>query len=368
MKKTIKTIAALTILALATPAIAGGVTVAEQGDSKLKLGAKFFTNFTANKTQGDGTAAGNALIQKKDMGAALDRAYFSLKYQFDDVWSMSLTTDANIDTGLAKKTTNVFIKKAYLRGKLADEFVISAGVIGTPFIGYENKLNTHRYVHKSFTDTYKFDDSADAGIGISGKLADGLIQYSIAELNGGGFGNISRNNSLDFNSRVGIYPIEGLTLDVQFRDGFRSSKVFNKANQANNAGTKHTLIQGMITYGVDKTFRIGGNYIYEKSDQKLDVANAIAQQTTKSTGLDVWGWVNFNDNVGVFGQFEQLKQKRAAGAQPKTTRFVGGLEFTARKNVRLALVADVSKTTDAAFTTGAVIKTSKFGLYSEVKF
>jgi len=42
MKTTIRTIATAAMLALATPAMAGGVTVAEEGDSKLKLEGVFF--------------------------------------------------------------------------------------------------------------------------------------------------------------------------------------------------------------------------------------------------------------------------------------------------------------------------------------
>ncbi|MDX8401711.1 MAG: hypothetical protein R8K47_03665, partial [Mariprofundaceae bacterium] len=167
MKKTIQSIAAFAALAVATPAFAGGVTVAEKGDSKLKLGAKFYINAASSKTD---TQAGT---QSKSIGAALDRASFSVGYQFDDTWSMGLTTDVAIENTLGKRSS-VYIKKAYLQGKFSPAFVLQAGVIGTPWIGYEEGLWKHRYMSKVFVDTYKFDSSADAGIGLKGKLADGL--------------------------------------------------------------------------------------------------------------------------------------------------------------------------------------------------
>ena len=221
MKKLIITAAAM--LAFTAPAFAGGVTVAEDDESKLELSAKFFVNFTKGTTEGNGVLAGNGVKQADSVGVALDRAYFTAKYQFDDIWSMRLTSDATIDTGLSKQT-NIYIKYAYLRGNFSDAFAVDAGVIGTPWIGYENKLNTHRYVYKSFTDFEKFDDSADAGVGASGKLGDGLFQYAVAGVNGGGYSKIAKTAAVDFNSRLGFYPIEGLTFDLQFRDGYKGTK------------------------------------------------------------------------------------------------------------------------------------------------
>lgn len=370
MNTTIKSIAALSILAFATPALAGGVTVAEDGASKLKLSAKFFVNGTKSKTTGDGTVAGNNNIQSDSIGIALDRAYLTALYTFNDTWSMKLTSDATLESkaGLGKRT-NVFIKHAFLRGNFSDKIAVDAGVIGTSWIGYNDKLYKHRYVQKSFTDEYKMDSSADAGISVHGTLADGLFKYHIAEVNGGGYGNISKSKGIDLDSRVGIYPVEGLTIDVQFRDGYKGSKTWDKATQANFAGTKHQLIQTMVTYGMGNTFRIGSNYIYEKSDRKADTVHAVTQQTTKSTGYNIWGWVNFNSTIGAFGRYDSLKLKRdAATLRPKTTRFVGGLEVTAHKNVKLALVADISKTDDSGFVAGATVNTTKFGLYSQVAF
>ena len=369
MKATLKAIAALTAFAFATPAFAGGVTAAENGDSKLKFSAKFYINGTSSKTTGGGTVATNGTTQSDNIGMALDRAYLTVSYQFDNVWSMGITTDTNIDTALAGKKTNVYIKKAYARGKFSKAVVLDMGVIGTPWIGYEEGLHKHRYVFKSFVDQYGFDSSADAGIGLKGKLADGLVQYAIAEVNGGGYGNISKTKSLDFNSRVGIYPVEGVTIDFQFRDGYKGTKSWNTATQTTRRGTKHTLFQGMVTYGQGNNFRVGGNYINEKSDRQADAALAITQQTTKTDGYDAWAWVNVGSNVGIFGRYEHMKQKRnGATVNAKTDRYVGGIEYFPRKNVTLAVAADQSKTKNANFNTGATVKNTKFGLYSEIKF
>ena len=369
MKTTLKTIAAAAALAYAMPAFAGGVTAAEEGDSKLQFSAKFYINGTSSKTTGGGTVATNGTTQSDTIGLALDRAYLTVQYQFDNVWSMEITTDTNIDTALAGKKSNVYIKKAYMRGSFSEAAVVDMGVIGTPWIGYEEGLHRHRYVFKSFVDQYGFDSSADAGIGLKGKLADGLVKYSITEVNGGGYANISKTKSLDLNSRLGIYPIEGLTIDFQFRDGYKGTKTWDNALQADNKGTKHTLFQGMLTYGQGNDFRVGANYINEKSDRKADAVHAITQLTTKTDGYDAWGWVNFGGNMGLFGRYEHMKQKRdGVAVNAKTDRYVGGIEYFPRKNVTLAIAADQSKTKNANFNSGATVKNTKFGLYSEIKF
>ncbi|NOR72970.1 MAG: hypothetical protein GQ467_03775, partial [Mariprofundaceae bacterium] len=309
-----------------------------------------------------GFLAGNGVKQADAVGVALDRAYLTAKYQFDDVWSMRLTTDATVDTALSKQT-NVYIKYAYLRGKLSDAFAVDAGVIETPWIGYENKLNTHRYVYKSFTDFEKFDDSADAGLGVFGKLGDGLFQYALAGVNGGGYSKIAKTAAIDFNSRLGFYPIEGLTFDLQFRDGYKGTKKWDVATLANTPGTKYRLMQGMVTYGIGNNFRIAANYISQNADDKT------TGLTTKSTGYDAWGYYNFNSDFGVFGQYDYLKDKKDATlAEVKVNRLTAGLEYTPRKNVRFSLVAKTWKIKNATFNQGAEIKNATYGLYSEVKF
>jgi len=76
MKTILKTIAVAAMFAFTAPAFAGGVTVAEDGDSKLKVESLFFLNTTMNKT------TNQAGTQAKSAGLAVDRAYLTFKYNF----------------------------------------------------------------------------------------------------------------------------------------------------------------------------------------------------------------------------------------------------------------------------------------------
>ncbi|MDX8401308.1 MAG: hypothetical protein R8K47_01610, partial [Mariprofundaceae bacterium] len=212
---------------------------------------------------------------------------------------------------------------------------------------------------KVFVDTYGFDSSADAGIGFKGKLADGLMDYHITEVNGAGYGNISKTNAVDLNARVGFKPVDGLTLDLQFRDGYKGTKTFTGGTAAQ--GTKHTLYQAMLTFGMDG-WRVGGNYIYEKANAKAN------NTTTKHNGYDVWAWADFG-GIGAFGRYEHLKDKQAGWTVlPKTTRYVIGLDYSPRKNVNFSLAYDYKKKKNVGQNTANFTKDTTFGLFSQVKF
>ena len=216
--------------------------IKKNNDGQLKLEALFYLNTYSQKADTT-TAAGTT--STKTSGLAVDRAYFTAKYSFNDDWMMRLTTDMGAEATLGKQQ-NIYLKYAYLQGKLAgDAAVLRLGQSHTPWIDYEQGLWGHRYVAKVMSDQYKFDDSSDLGIGLKGKLLDGMIGYWITETNGTGYGNGARSNGLDFNSRLGIYPVDGLTLDFQFRDGYRGTKT-NVAS-VGTSGVKSTFWQGMIT-------------------------------------------------------------------------------------------------------------------------
>jgi len=352
------------IAAAATPAFAG-VTVAEKGDSKLKIGAKFFLNGTDYKVEKNGVQT------TRTRGMAVDRAYFEARYYFDDNWMMRFTSDVNSETtaGVAgKKATtknkgsNVFLKYAYVEGKLAGKAaVLRLGLSHTPWIDYEQGLWKHRYVSKVASDEYKYDSSSDLGVGLKGKLADGLVGYWVTATNGEGYGTQTNNKTAgtgtDYNMRFGLYPVEGLTLDVQYRHGFNGTKT------STSAGTLSTLNQVMATYGIGHDYRIGANYI-----KNIAKDNATQATTAKEDTFALWGWGNFGDGLGAFGRFESVKDKFNATSPQKKTRYVLGAEYTPVKNINFSLAYDHTSISNSGNVIGATGKVTRYGLYSQMKF
>jgi len=368
LKATIKTIAALAMLAFSAPAIAGGVNVYDDGDSKLKLGAKVYLDGTQKETQTNGVTTA------RTKGFNLGRAYLTAKYYFNHDWMMRVTTDVHqvkdttvgnvANTGATTvslgKRTNVFLKYAYLQGKLyGDAAVLRLGVSHNPWIDYEQGLWKHRYMSKVTSDTFKYDDSADIGIGLKGKLADGLVKYWATAVNGGGYGNLAQSNAIDYKVRVGLYPIKGLTIDVAYNTGFRGKKTFGTAK------LKQTMYQTMISYGTHD-FRVGGNWIQNK-----DKVSKLIDATTYA----VWGWAKVGAGFGAVARWEQEKAFAinpltgvSGNIEQKRTRYLVGLDYVPVKHVAFTLGYINDKTNTAKFTVGNSSETKQIGVWTRFKY
>lgn len=361
MKTLIRTAALLVTAAVATPAFAGGVTVAEDGASKLKIGGKFFLNATDYKV------TKNGVTDTKTRGVAVDRAYFTAKYYFDKDWMMRITTDMVVDPKLKSKNSNIFLKYAYVEGKLmGDAVVLRLGQSHTPWIDYEQGLWKHRYVSKVLVDTQKYDASSDLGIGLKGKVADGLVGYFVTATNGAGYSNPTTKktagSSVDFDSRVSFYPVKGLTLDFGYRTGYKGTKSLIKGVVGSN--TKSTMYQVMASYGTHD-YRIGANFI-----NNVDKVDGATANKAKEDAMALWGWGKFGGGFGAFGRYESTKDKlNANAANPqKEVRYVLGAEYSPRKHVTFSLVYDKTNFTNLKSVLGKTEQKTQVGLYSQVKF
>jgi hypothetical protein len=355
MKAIIKPIAAVAILVFATPALAGGVTVAEEGNNKMKIGMKSFINVTSSEVETNGVTTA------RNQGFAVDRFYLWASYQIDNIWSAKIVTDVNNEQGRTgapglKRNMNVFLKAAFIQGKFSPEAVVWLGLAGTPWIAYEDNLWAHRFVTNSYVDGYAYDDSADFGVGLHGKIADGMFEYNAAAINGGGYSKPNKSDAIDFNGRLTVRPLTGLDISGGYRQGNRGTKTFGVA------GSKSTLAQGLISYGVDQG-RLTAGYI------RNSVRNNTTNIKTLNKGLDVYGWVKFADKCGAFARYDNEKQTVTGNAvEQKMTRYIGGLDYIYNKIVRFSLAFDHQKKTNSGNVLGTTVKTTKYGLYSQINF
>ncbi len=375
MKVVLRTIATAVALILTTPAIAGGVTVYEEGESKLKLEALFYLN---SYSQTDDRITSGVSSKTKTTGLAVDRAYFTAKYYFNSDWMMRFTTDLGRESALSKDQ-NIYLKYAYVEGKLAGKAaILRLGQSHTPWIDYEQGLWKHRYVAKVMSDQYSFDTSADLGIGLKGKIADGMVDYFATVTNGSSYGTASRTNGIDYNARLGLHPIDGLDINFQYLSGHKGTKTL--VTGTTTAGVKSTLMQAMLSYGTDD-FRLGGNYLRNRDRADSATNSTIHDGNTsgtfrtaasgdevKSSGYGVWGWAKFSDNFGAFGRYENMKNEMVGNAtKEEISRYLLGLEYKPIKNVTFALVADQSKLKNRGGNIAIQDKDTRFGLYSESK-
>ena len=410
MKQMTKTMGLLLAMAITTPALAGGVQVdnnsltdvllakgvlsrdearaiKHNNEGKLKFGAKLFLNttFTSDKK----TVAPAAQKETKTTGLNVDRAYLTAKYYYNSDWLARLTLDMANQSSVNNlgKDQVVFVKYAYVEGKLLGKaMVLRLGQSHTPWIDHQEEQNEHRYVFKTFVDTYGFETSSDLGVGLKGKVFDGLVGYWVTVTNGTGYskGNVqSGNNGLDYDARISLYPMEHVGLDFQYVNGFRASKTFKSG--ATVAGVKSTMWQAQITY-ITHEYGVGFGYVKNKDEAKdatgytkkhgVTTYNlAAANDQLKSDGFYFWGRTELPmEHFGVFGTYEYLKNKprniaaMATKADEKINRYVVGLEYTPVKNIAFSAVYDLENVDNLAGVTTDTRNIAKYGVYSQVKF
>lgn len=334
-----------------TTAQAGGITVLEKGDSKLSIESKVFTKLVSEK---DTAASPNT----KTQSASVDRAYFTVKYNFDKEWLMRVTTDIRQASAseLSSKNDYVFLKYAYLEGKLAGKAaVLRLGQSHTPWIDYEQGLWKHRYFSKVLVDQNGYDASSDLGIGLKGDVADGKAHYWATLTNGAGYSHTDREGkSMDFDGRIGYDLLPGMTLDLQYRNGYKATKT--QPAGANGTETKSTLYQIMATYGQGGDYRVGANFASNKKDP-------TGGTSVRETAYSVWGWTKLPHNYGAFARFDHTKDNVVP--KLKQDHYGVGVEYYPTKHVTLALGYDHVKSSTGGVTSK---KDSQIGLWSQFAF
>jgi len=333
---------------------AGGITVVQNGDSKLAIESKVFTKLVSRKVTDS-----SATTDSKTQAATVDRAYFTVKYNFDKEWLMRVTTDVRQASSneLSSKNEYVFLKYAYLEGKLAGKAaVLRLGQSHTPWIDYEQGLWKHRYFNKVLVDQNGYDASSDLGIGLKGDVAQGKAHYWATLTNGAGYSRTDlKGKSMDFDARVGYDVLPGMTLDLQYRNGYKATKTQTIAAGA-ASGTKSTLYQVMATYGAGSDYRVGVNYAKNK--------NAPSGSTSVSeTAYALWGWVKLPNDFGAFGRYEHTKDNQTT--KLKDDHYGVGVEYFPTKHVTLALGYDQVKSNNNG---ARDTKDSQIGLWSQFAF
>src|SRR5882724_12635338 len=87
-------------LAVATALFAPLAAHSDAGDTTI--GGTMFTDFTTINTK-----SGSTDIDPNGFGVDVTRAYLIVNHQFDDIWSVNLTTDFNFASYKAASTSTV---------------------------------------------------------------------------------------------------------------------------------------------------------------------------------------------------------------------------------------------------------------------
>lgn len=344
-------------LAVAVVAALGAASVtahAAPGDTSLS--GKMFFDFTninqKNSDSGKTDATGTGLDVK--------RFYLGVDHQFDDIWSVNVTTDFNYVGNDGE--TQVYVKKAYVQGKFSKAAVLRIGSADMPWIPFVEGYYGFRYVENTLVDRLHYGNSADWGVHLGGSVGEnGMFNYAASMVNGGGYKHPSRNKNVDFEGRVAFMPVDGMVVALGGYSGKLGKETENV--DAYNTADRADL---MVAYA-SKSFRLGAEYFQSKNWN-----NVLTMASDKADGYSVWGSVGVADGVTLFARYDTAKLSKDLDPKKKDTYYNAGVEFDVTKGFKLAAVYKHEKGDYTADTPLPVhtanTKTDEIGVWGEVKF
>lgn len=313
------------------------------------LSGKMFFDLTNLSVENNGvkTAASGT-------GFDVKRFYLGVNHVFNDVWSANLTTDFQYNSTL-DSAADIYVKKAYLQGKFSDAFVVRAGSADMPWVPYAEDQYGFRYVENELVDRLKFGTSADWGVHAGGVFGGGMANYALSVVNGAGYKNPTRSNSMDVEGRIGFTPVDGLVIAA----GGYSGKL---GKDTDTTPALHTAKRAdlMVAY-TTKAFRVGGEYF-----RATDWNNVQTLASDSARGYSLWGSAGLGSTgLTAFARYDRADLSRDLDPNLKDTYYNVGLEYAVNKNFRLAGAYKRDKREDNA---AIDLVTREFGVWGEVKY
>jgi hypothetical protein len=317
-------------------------------EANTTLGGTIF----ANVSNIDNTTAGTRTAQS-GTDFQLKRAYLIVDHKFSNFWAADITTDATYDS--VTGATQLFIKKAYLQGKVSDAFIFRAGASDLPWVPFMEKLYGYRYVEKLMIDRTNFGTTTDWGLHAFGTFDNGIFGYQVSVVDGNGFKKPSmgviytnptvsgggtpccQTANVDVEARVNA-TYKGFTAAVGGYDGYLGKAVvgypyYNSAQR----------FDAVVGYGDDR-FRLYGEYFW--ANDWNNVTTAPSKPTTTSQGYSIFGSFNFSTfssadfvkDLAVFARYDWVQPATTTQSRFTDNYYNIGLAYTAFKGIDLALV------------------------------
>jgi len=314
------------------------------GANDTKISGTMFVDMTNI----DQTSSGRK-TDASGTGLDVKRFYLSIDHKFNDIWSANLTTDFNYVSNDGE--TQLFVKKAYVQGafdKLATVRVGSANMAWIPFV---EDWYGYRFVENTLVDRMKYGNSADWGVHLFGD--NGMFNYQVSAVNGGGYKNPSRSDHVDFEGRVGLQPVQGLMFAVGAYDG-------DLGKDTQTVSTLHSArrYDAMAAWNRD-ALRLGAEWF--KAD---NWKNLTTPATDTASGYSVWGSYDFSA-ASLFARYDQVKPSKDLDPSLKDTYWNAGVAVPITKGVKVAIAYKDERLRND---TSTDIHTREIGAWGEVKF
>ncbi|MEO9078939.1 MAG: porin [Rhodanobacter sp.] len=332
------------------------LTALEKVVDNTTVGGKMYFDFSNIDQTNSKTGKTNA----SGTGIDVKRFYLSVTHKFNDIWSANLTTDFNYVSNDGE--TNLYVKKAYVQGKFDQAAVLRIGSTDMPWIPFVENYYGFRYIEPTLTDRLKYANSADWGLHLSGDLGHNKsLNYAVSAVNGNGYKNPSRSNSVDVEGRVGFVPFKNMVVAVGGYTGERGQGL-------ENVDTIHTAqrFDVLVAYA-GAGFRAGGEYFSAKN-----WSSVLTPLADKADGYSLWSSVNLPAKFSLFARYDHTSLSKNINPSAKNVYYNAGLQYEVTKGFQLALVYKHEK----GGISGNVplplplanVKTNEVGVFGQVAF
>jgi hypothetical protein len=310
--------------------------VAAKATSNTRIYGQAFVD-ASNIDEKTYNAAGVA-TKVKPSGTGLDikRFYLGVDQRLSKTFSAVFLIDAQASsapyTGNANLSgANVYIKNAYLQAKLSDALIVRVGAASMPWIPFAESVYGQRYIENTLVDRIKAGNTTDWGVHVLGTLGDPKgfnIGYAASVVNGGGYKNPTRSDSVDFEGRLSA-NYHGFTAGI----GGYTGKL---AADAQGTTTLHTAtrLDALVGY-VGPRLRVGAEWYRAKNYSQYNVLNPLVDV---SEGYTLYGTVYVIPKWSVFGRYDHVKPNKDTANLRTDNYFNVGITYSPLSNVDLSLV------------------------------
>ncbi|HEX4737698.1 MAG TPA: hypothetical protein VH331_09060 [Allosphingosinicella sp.] len=370
------------------------------------ISGQMFFNVSHIDQHSDGQLVG------RSTGIDVKRLYIGIDHKFSDIWSASITTDINLIantntvTGTANSGTaqpgqgttaptpfpktvgeTLYLKRAYLQGKFSPAFIVRFGSASLPWISFAEDVYGLRFVEPTLIDRTAFGNSTDWGVHVLGSFANGLVSYQVSAIDGAGYRNPLRSQSVDLEGRVNV-NYQGFVAGVGGYTGKRAADTFTPFSPVNNAvtpvqtgtnvATFHTAerFDALVGYTSDK-LHVGAEYFWAKNWNQV---TKVPSDT--SDGWSAFASYKLTPLFTVFGRYDWTRPTKDLFPAIRDDYFNVGVAYSPAKVVDLALVykrdrvshgffsPSNSNPSNFAFPIGGRVEGTydEFGLFGQFKF
>jgi hypothetical protein len=289
----------------------------------------------SNKTNGarvtTATNPVNGVTNGNGTNFDIKRFYIGVDHTFTNVYSANVTTDTTYDgtTGAGQ----LYLKKAYLQAKYDPAFTVRLGSADLPWVPYVEGLYGYRYLENVMIDRTKFGTSADWGIHVLGTLFDGILNYQVSAVNGGGYkktpvgSDANRFNQFDFEGRISaVY--EGFNLAVGGYTGkLGTPSGITTVKTAQRLDVLGAYVANGIRVGVE--YFTANNYFNSNL-----VNNAVGQG---AHGVSGFASYQFLPEWGVFGRYDSVDPSTKTAPLLNENYYTVGISYSPTKIVDFSL-------------------------------